>query len=92
MREVIFASRYKKDLKRRIRDPRFRVQKLKAVLSSLIHGRELAEKHKNHALTGEYRGCFECHVQPDVLLIYLVDVERNILYLLRIGSHAELFG
>lgn len=91
MRGVVLASRYKKDLKRRVRDPHFRVQELKCVLDCLINGMIVPEKYHNHKLAGEFTGCFECHVQPNVLLIYSIDDERNILYLLRVGSHAELF-
>lgn len=91
MRGVVLASRYKKDLKRRVRDPHFRIHELKCVLNCLIHAQLLPEKYRSHKLSGEFEGCFECHVQPDMLLIYSIDEERNILYLLRIGSHAELF-
>lgn len=91
MRGVVLASRYKKDVKRRMRDPHFRVQELKYVLDCLIHCQPLPEKYRNHKLSGEFNGCFESHIQPNVLLIYSIDDERNILYLLRVGSHAELF-
>jgi len=43
----------------------------------------------DHALTGDYFGFRECHVKPDVLLVY--DVDAEYLYLVRLGSHSELF-
>jgi len=91
MRGVVLTSRYKKDLKKKVHNPRFRIKEFNCVLTCLIQGRVLPERYRNHGLAGEFGGYFECHVQPNILLIYGIDVERNILYLLRIGSHSELF-
>ena len=49
----------------------------------------LPEKYKDHPLLGDYNGYRECHIKPDVLLIYRKDSKN--LYLARIGSHSELF-
>lgn len=47
---------------------------------------------KPHKLTGNYSGYFECHIEPDLLIIWLqYDEERKEIYLVRLGSHAELF-
>ena len=50
---------------------------------------KLPEKYKDHDLLGSYIDYRECHVKPDVLLIYKAD--EQLLYLYRIGSHSELF-
>ncbi|MFV0362739.1 MAG: type II toxin-antitoxin system YafQ family toxin [Suipraeoptans sp.] len=50
----------------------------------------LPPKNKDHNLSGNYSGCRECHIQPDWLLIYRVSADE--LYLIRTGSHADLFG
>ena len=41
--------------------------------------------------TGDYAGCMECHVQGDFLLVW-IDEEEDTVYLVRLGSHSELFG
>ena len=52
----------------------------------------MPEKNKDHALIGSYKGCRECHITPDWLLIYEVDNGELILYLTRTGTHGDLFG
>jgi mRNA interferase YafQ len=85
------TSRYKKDL-RRINKQGLDLDELKAVVKKLANGQPLDGVHRDHALTGEYKGCRECHVRPDWLLIYELDNDILYLYLVRSGSHAELFS
>ena len=56
----------------------------------LMNGLPLSEKYNDHALSGNWNGFRECHIQPDLLLIY--SVEDDYVQLVRLGSHAELFG
>ena len=51
----------------------------------------LALKYRDHALTGDYIGYRECHIQPDWLLIYCIDHGKLILTPARTGSHSDLF-
>ncbi|MGZ3732385.1 MAG: type II toxin-antitoxin system YafQ family toxin, partial [Parachlamydiaceae bacterium] len=51
----------------------------------------LPEKNRDHDLVGNYKGHRECHITPDILLIYKKDFTTNFLSLERIGSHSELF-
>ena len=51
----------------------------------------LPERYKDHELIGDYKGCRECHITPDWLLIYEVFEEELILYLTRTGTHSDLF-
>lgn len=51
----------------------------------------LPERYKDHELMGEYKGCRECHITPDWLLIYEVYEDELILYLTRTGTHSDLF-
>lgn len=51
----------------------------------------LPAKNKEHALKGDYKGCLECHIEPDWLLIYIVDGKEKLLMLVRTGTHADLF-
>ncbi len=64
---------------------------LPAVLDKLVADRELDSKFKDHALTGEMAGFRECHLGPDLLLIYAKAEIPPSLILMRIGSHSELF-
>lgn len=58
-----------------------------------MNDRPLEAKHRDHALTGDYTGVRECHVEPDWLLIYDKegDVATGAVKLIRTGSHSELF-
>lgn len=82
------THRFKKDLKKYEFNKPVK-KELDTVLAYLVGKKKLPEKYLDHALTGCYIGFRECHVRPDVLLIYWVDDEY--LYLTRIGSHSELF-
>ncbi|MBI4599944.1 type II toxin-antitoxin system YafQ family toxin [Candidatus Uhrbacteria bacterium] len=82
---------FKKDFKRLSRNPEFDDGAFEDVLSCLLCGDHPSERYRPHKLTGEFHDCYECHVQPDILLIYIIDYKERIVYLLRLGSHAELF-
>lgn len=56
-------------------------------MEKLANGEILEAKYRDHALTGNYKGSRECHIEPDWLLIY----ETLVLMLSRVGSHSELF-
>jgi len=64
---------------------------LSKILGKLANKEPLEESNHDHGLSGKYKGCRECHIQPDWLLIYQVDNETLYLYLMRTSSHAELF-
>lgn len=82
------ASRFKKDLKRAIRQGR-NLDRLKFVLEKLAIPVPLPQEYRDHRLKGEWLDFRECHIEPDWLLIYTIsDFE---LRPARLGSHAELF-
>lgn len=87
-----YSNKFKKDLKKLQRQNRKIVSELEAVLKLLVSGKELPARYKNHKLQGEFNDCYECHIRPDILLIYKIEKEYLIILLLRIGSHPELFG
>lgn len=64
---------------------------LDEVIKLLIMGKPLPAKNKDHLLKGDYKGCRECHITPDWLLIYSVDNGINLITLIRTGTHSELF-
>jgi len=61
------------------------------IIAMLANGETLEEKYKDHFLSGNYKGCRECHVKPDLLLIYKIDHGEVELVLVEAGSHAKLF-
>ena len=84
------ATQFKRDLKK-AQKPNKNLDLLNKVLQQLADGIPLPEKNRDHALTGNYAGCRECHIQPDWLLIYEIAEDTLFLYLTRTGSHSELF-
>lgn len=63
------------------------IDELDKIISILLNNKKSPEKHKDHALSGDYIGFRECHIKPDVLLTY--DFDDEFLYLIRLGSHSE---
>lgn len=84
------TSKFKQDLKTATKRG-YNIQLLKDVLEILAAGEALPEKYKDHNLQGNYKGCRECHITPDWLLIYEVSETQLILYLTRTGTHSDLF-
>lgn len=89
MWEIVYSTRFKKDLKRYQGQPS-RISALKTVLLQLRDNGTVDAAYKPHMLTGEYKDCTECHVQNDFLLIW-IDEARHQIKLVRLGSHSELF-
>ena len=84
------TTRFEKDMKR-IQRRDYRMAQLTDVLKKLAAGEPLPAKNRDHALSGNYEGCRECHITPDWLLIYEIFEDELILYLTRTGSHSDLF-
>ena len=90
MYEVVLSNRFRKDLKlaaKRGCD----LALLNSIVDRLAQGETLPAKHRDHSLTGDYIGFRECHIQPDWLLIYRTEGEALMLFLMRSGTHADLF-
>ena len=90
MKSFKTSTQYRKDLKRYKNNPS-KLADLKEVLDILQKGQPLPAKYFPHNLHGEYKDCMECHIQGDFLLIW-IDEANEIIELVRLGSHAELFG
>lgn len=90
MLELSPTTKFKKDLKKFKHHLKI-IKELNDVLELLAHEIPLPNKNVDHPLVGPWKGSRECHVNPDILLIYRVDKEDNILFLERFGSHSELF-
>ncbi len=91
MLDILPSNQFKKDLKLAIKR-NYNVDLLHEIINLLQAQKPLPDKNKDHALTGEYKGFRECHIQPDWLLIYRVDGDELILILSRTGTHSDLFS
>ena len=84
------TNKFKKDIKR-IKKRGYDMALLKNVINKLAMGEPLPAANKDHALTGNMIGYRECHIQPDWLLLYILDDDCLVLTLTRTGTHSDLF-
>lgn len=89
MRQVVYSTQAKRDLKRYRNDP-LRMRALFEVLHRLASDIPLSQSYRAHKLRGNYAGCMECHIEGDFLLVW-IDEEKDTIEVVRVGSHAELF-
>jgi mRNA interferase YafQ len=88
LRDVKTTNQFLRDLKlarKRGKDSR----KIETVIDTLARGHKLAPKLRAHRLQGEMKGLWECHIEPDWLLIW--DEAESAIILIRNGTHADLF-
>lgn len=90
MKELKITTQFKKDLKR-YQNKLVVLAKLEAILGLLQNEEAIPAINRPHVLTGNFAGYWECHVENDTLLIWW-DKERDIIKLVRFGTHSELFG
>ncbi|MCY4119818.1 MAG: type II toxin-antitoxin system YafQ family toxin [Acidobacteria bacterium] len=91
MRTIERTTRFKRDYRRESRG-RHRNdldERLTVIVNALAYDIPLDERHHDHALSGPWRDFRDCHVWPDLVLIY-EKPDKGTLRLVRIGSHAEL--
>lgn len=87
---IMPTNQFKKDLK--LAQKRgYDIRLITDIIQRLANGETLPEKHRDHPLQGNYKGCRECHITPDWLLIYERYEQELILYLTRTGTHSDLF-
>lgn len=84
------TTKYRKDLKRFAKNPK-KLDALRDVLEMLKNEQPIPAEYKPHMLHGDYKGCMECHIQGDYLLVWF-DPDTDIIELVRLGTHSELFG
>lgn len=89
---VFPSSNYKKSLKKITRSGKIDIKEIDEFVEFLASGRGLPKQHKDHSLKGDMKGYRECHVRPDVLLVYQKQKDKLILVLIDIGSHSNLFS
>ena len=88
MRKILAESQFKRDIKKQFLE--LITPAWAEVLHCLCSDIVWPEKYCDHGLTGEWEGFRDCHIKPDLVLIYAK--QEDYLQLVRIGSHSELFG
>ena len=88
--ELVLTGKFKKGLKL-AKKRGLNIKLLDDIVEKLLHGIPLEEKHRDHELKGKYKGFRECHIQPDWLLIYLLENDILTLTLVDTGTHSDLF-
>jgi mRNA interferase YafQ len=88
MKQIVQTRRFAKDFKR-IRKRGYDLGKLAVIIDLLAEGKPLPEKAKPHRLVGSYQGFWECHIEPDWLIVY--DYDDAFLELVATGTHSDLF-
>lgn len=93
MRTIERSSAFKRDYKREAKGLHRATldASLMFVLRALAEDQALNPRHRDHDLSGEWAGYRDCHVKPDLVLIYRKP-DADSLRLARLGSHSELFG
>ncbi len=89
--KVVPTNSFRKDLKL-AKKRGLPLGDLYEVVTMLAEEKSLPAKLHNHMLSGDYKGYWECHINPDWLLLYEKDTEIRIISLYRTGSHSNIFG
>ncbi|RVY70544.1 type II toxin-antitoxin system YafQ family toxin [Helicobacter pylori] len=84
------SKKFDKDLKILVKNG-FDLKLLYKVVENLAKEQLLDPKYKDHPLKGALKDFRECHLKPDLLLVYQIKKQENTLFLVRLGSHSELF-
>ena len=88
--EVQYSNEFKKGLKK-LKNDKNSLNLVRNIIKKLANNEILEPKYKDHKLVGEYAGFRECHIKPDLLLIYKKENKALILVCIAIGLHSDLF-
>ncbi|MDD9197612.1 type II toxin-antitoxin system YafQ family toxin [Aliivibrio sp. S3MY1] len=89
MYNLEYSTQFKKDFKKITKMPISDIIEVGNIISKLQRNETLDPKNVDHSLTGNWSGFRDCHIKPDLVLIYRIFGEQ--LQLARIGSHSDLF-
>jgi mRNA interferase YafQ len=84
------TRQFRRDIKR-LEKRKYDLSLMEQVIQTLLEEKPLDTKYRDHALTGNYAGHRECHIQPDWLFIYRIDRGKLVLVATRTGTHSDLF-
>ena len=90
MYSVEYTKRFEKDVKRCVKRG-LNISKLQAAANLLADTGTLPVQYKPHKLTGNYAGCWECHIEPNWLLVWEQDNFKLTLLFLHTGTHSDIF-
>lgn len=88
MKIPVITAKFKKDYKLSAKRG-YDLNKIKYIMTELTNENKLPQINKDHALSGNYIGCRECHIESNWLLIY--ELTETEIRFLRTGTHADLF-
>jgi mRNA interferase YafQ len=89
--EVVRTRRFKTAFKRVRRLPGFKQEVFEEVVETLASGKKLKKERRDHQLLGNLKDFRECHLAPEILLMYQIDDGILVLTLVSVGNHAQLF-
>lgn len=93
---ILESKSFSKDCKKHFKGPKGGElhAELILVLARILEQSPLPEKYRDHALSGNWKDYRDCHLKPDLLLIYKAVISKTgvEIRLARLGSHAEIFG
>lgn len=90
MYKIEVTNRFKQSLKK-VKKDGINLKLITDVIDVLAKGENLPEKYKNHPLKGELKGYYDCHILPDLVMVYKIEKERLVLILFDIETHSNLF-
>ena len=90
-RDIVWTTQFKKDYRSAMRR-HMDIELLDDIIRTLSRGEDLPKKNKDHAMTGNWVGHRECHIQPNWILVYRIEDDVLVLTLVRTGTHSDLFG
>ena len=85
------TNRFRKDLKKHAMKDLELLLEVTEAMRQILHEERLPAWLKPHRLSGEYADCWECHIRPDLLLVWSQDRREQVVTFVRLGSHDELF-
>lgn len=88
--DIVWTNQFKKEYKLAMKRG-MNIELLDDIIRALSRGEALPEQNRDHALSGNYIGFRECHIQSDWLLIYRIDNDVLVLTLFRTGTHSDVF-
>jgi len=90
MLEPLYTKPFRKEFKLMKRRGR-NLDKLTELMDMIINEQPLPPERENHPLHGKWEGSFDCHVQGDWVLIYIINPRKRTVTFQHTGSHSDLF-
>ena len=89
---IHYSNKFKKQYKKLVRSgDKKMLAELKSVITFISEGKKLSPNYDDHKLTGKLKDFRECHIFPDLLLIYKIHEDFLVLELVATGTHSDLF-